>query len=68
MRQVRTPQIPQRTVPLVPRLCEACGEHRAYFIEDDTLLCRFCAVIVPEHRQALNALLQAGLIYPKEET
>lgn len=45
--------------------CEMCHGPRAIFIEGDRLLCRNCATINDEHRPALNALMQGGLIYGK---
>jgi hypothetical protein len=47
--------------------CQKCGGANAYFIHDGMNLCRDCHPPFPqEHRPALNALLNAGLIYPKE--
>jgi hypothetical protein len=44
-------------------LCDECHGPKAYFIEDGKNLCRHHASIPDEHRPALNALMQAGLIY-----
>lgn len=45
--------------------CAECHAPRAIFIESGKSLCRNCATIPDEHRPALNALMQAGLIYAK---
>lgn len=45
--------------------CAKCHAPRAIFIEGGECLCRNCATIHDEHRPALNALMQAGLIYSK---
>jgi hypothetical protein len=45
-------------------MCDRCFGPKAYFVEDSRVLCRNCAHIPDEHRPALNALKDAGLIYP----
>ena len=46
--------------------CDNCGGPKAIFIDGDRNLCRNCTTIPQEHRPALNALMAARLIYPKE--
>jgi hypothetical protein len=52
-------------MPRPEPLCARCHKPRAIFIEDGERRCRNCVVIPDEHRAALNALMQAGLIYGK---
>jgi len=46
-------------------MCDECLAANAYFIEGGRSLCRNHATIPDEVRPALNALMRAGLIYPK---
>ena len=61
--------MPAESSPAEPRddrhRCDECGGPKAIFIDDGRNLCRNCVTIPQQHRPALNALLNAGLIYPR---
>ena len=45
--------------------CDNCGGPKVIFINGERNLCRYCTTIPEEHKPALNALLKAGMIYPR---